>query len=766
MPKRLEIRIITSLAFVLAAMIAVYGWWVGNNQTKIYVQSLSDNLRSLSHSHADNAAHYIVVEEYAGLDEHMLEAARLPEILSVQVLELDGTLLCNIARQSRAEKPRLIYSVKRASTPKGSEASINREGNSLVSWTPIVAGSHLGWLKMTLSLNTANDLLKTTWRSTLQIGILWLLVGIALMVLVVRKPLSTIRELSLFAHDLQSRKGGQVSVPRGVFEIDLLADALNHSSAELQSAERLLVAQQEQLSVTLQSIGDGVISTDISCIIILLNHVAEQLTGWPQEQAQGQKLNDVLCLEKDDGVPAIEEQLQSVLKEKRPIELSGQIRLVSRDKIVFLVIVNGTPIIDSAGQLAGMVLVIRNVTEKAEMEAEKRKLEEQLIQSQKMESIGQLAGGIAHDFNNILTAINGYGEMLRSRVANDEKLASFADQLLAAAGRAANLTRSLLAFSRKQSIELVRTDINGVVNGVQKFLGRLIGEDIILSAHTTATPLLAMVDAGQLEQILMNLATNARDAMPEGGNLSIETDEIFVDALYSNAVAAAKPGRYALITVSDNGNGMDQKTCARIFEPFFTTKNIGKGTGLGLSIVYGIVRQHNGFITVYSEPGHGTSFRIHIPLSEGPEMQAIPDDNSENLHGSETILLVEDDNDVRDILSLTMGEAGYTIISATCGAEAVKLFDENHDRISLVLMDVIMPGMNGKEAYSRISERYPSSPVIFMSGYTSDIILHKGIVDMDINFIHKPVSKQQLLKKVRGVLDGNSRPVSTDTLTE
>lgn len=766
MPKRLEIRIITSLTFVLAAMIAVYGWWVGNNQTKIYVQSLSDNLRALSHSHAVNAAHFMVVKEYAGLDEHMLEAAQLPEVMSIQVLELDGTLLCNITRSSRSEKPRLIYSLKQVSTPKGSEAFINREGNSLVSWAPIVAGSHLGWLKMTLGLNTANELQQATWRSTLQIGALWLLVGTVLMVLVVRRPLLTIRELSLFARDLQNRKGAQVSVPRGVFEIDLLADALNHSSAELQSAERLLMSQQEQLSVTLQSIGDGVISTDINCRIMLLNHVAEQLTGWSQEQALGQSLDEVLCLEKDDDAPTIESQLRPVLDEKRPIELSGQVRLVSREKAVFLAIVNGTPIIDNSGHLAGMVLVIRDVTEKAELEAEKRKLEEQLIQSQKMESIGQLAGGIAHDFNNILTAINGYGEMLRSRVANDEKLASFADQLLAAAGRAANLTRSLLAFSRKQSIELVRTDINSIVNGVQKFLGRLIGEDIILSSRTTATPLPAMVDAGQLEQILMNLATNARDAMPEGGNLRIETDEIFVDALYSNSVAAAKPGRYALITVSDNGNGMDQKTCARIFEPFFTTKNIGKGTGLGLSIVYGIVRQHNGFITVYSEPGHGTSFRIHIPVSEGPERKSISEDISENLHGTETILLVEDDNDVREILSLTMAEAGYTIISATCGTEAVGLFDEHHERISLILMDVIMPGMNGKEAYSRISERYPATPVIFMSGYTSDIILHKGIVDMDINFIHKPISKQLLLQKVREVLDGNPQPVGAETLTE
>jgi len=343
--------------------------------------------------------------------------------------------------------------------------------------------------------------------------------------------------------------------------------------------------------------------------------------------------------------------------------------------------------------------------------------------------------------------------MLRTKVSHDEKLASYADQVLASAGRAANLTRALLAFSRKQAIELQSADINTIVNGIQKLLGRLIGEDINLTARTADKPLQAMVDAGQLEQILMNLATNARDALPNGGELAIETDEVFVDELYSNSIANGKPGRYALITVSDNGEGMDQETCTRIFEPFFTTKKVGKGTGLGLSIVYGIVRQHGGFVTVYSEEGHGTSFRIYIPLVEVSEQKQLHEISDEEKHGTETILLVEDDSDVRNILALTLTEAGYTIITAACGSDAVRLFGENHSQIDLILMDVIMPGMNGKEAYTRISEQHPEARVIFMSGYTADIILHKGIMDDDINFIHKPVSKQQLLKKIREVLD-------------
>lgn len=749
MPRRLETRITLSFALVLAAMIAVYGWWIGNRQSKIYIQELSNNLQILSRVHADNAAHFIIVEEYSGLEVHMQEAARLPNVLSIQVVGMDEKVLCTIERPTTTAQPMMSYRVKSIPIPQDTTATLNREGDRLVSWTPIFAGKHLGWLKMTLSLHTADELQRSTWQNSLQIGLFWILVGVLLIVLVVKKPLRAIRELSHFAHDLQNQKGGQVSVARGVYEIDLLADALNHSSAELLSAEQQLMAQQEQLSVTLQSIGDGVIATDTASRITLLNHVAESLTGWTQQQALGHALNDVFRLEgAADTAP-----LGSVLTEKRSVELTDQILLVSRENVNRLVTVNGAPIINSSGELAGMVLVIRDTTEKAEMEAEKKKLEEQLIQSQKMESIGQLAGGVAHDFNNILTAITGYGEMLRARVTHDEKLVSYADQVLASAGRAANLTRALLAFSRKQSIELQSGDINVIVTGIQKLLSRLIGEDIILTARTTDMPLQAMVDAGQLEQILMNLATNARDALPNGGELTIETDEVFVDELYSSSIANSKPGRYALITVSDNGQGMDQETCRRIFEPFFTTKKVGKGTGLGLSIVYGIVRQHNGFVTVYSEPGHGTSFRIYIPITENLTSEAARETEQEELRGTGTILLVEDDDDVRGILALTLEEAGYSIITATNGLEAVETFEKHHEEIDLILMDVIMPSMNGKEAYSIISERHHTAKVIFMSGYTADIIQHKGIVDDGINFVHKPVSKQQLLKKIRMVLE-------------
>jgi PAS domain S-box-containing protein len=466
-----------------------------------------------------------------------------------------------------------------------------------------------------------------------------------------------------------------------------------------------LLAEQERLSVTLQSIGDGVIATDKDSRIMLVNHVAVFLTGWSEAEAYGHTLGDIFRLEGEDNAASAGDRLSAVLTESRSVELEGRVRLVSRSEVERIVTVIGAPIIDSSGKLAGQVLVFRDITEKSEMELEKKKLEEQLIQSQKMESIGQLAGGVAHDFNNILTAIIGYGEMLRMKLGHDEKLASYADQVLASAGRAANLTRSLLAFSRKQAIELQFLDLNLIVLDIQKLLGRLIGEDIHFTVRVTGSPLCTMVDVGPIEQILMNLSTNARDALPDGGELSIETDEVFVDELYCRSVDTGRPGRYALITVSDNGVGMDREVCARIFEPFYTTKQLGKGTGLGLAIVYGIIRQHNGFITVYSEPGIGTSFSVYIPISENPRTEVTPDSAVKDLRGTETVLLVEDDSDVSAIIRLTLEGAGYSVITASCGTEAVQMYKVNHESISH-MSGHRLPKPNGKKCQDM---GYPTS---------------------------------------------------------
>lgn len=394
-----------------------------------------------------------------------------------------------------------------------------------------------------------------------------------------------------------------------------------------------------------------------------------------------------------------------------------------------------------------------DITDLKRAEETRARLEAQLLQAQKMEAIGQLAGGIAHDFNNILTAIMGYVHFLKVSIADDDPARTFIVQIQAAAERAANLTQSLLAFSRKQIINLRPVKLNEIIRNIQKLLLRIMGEDIELKTMLTDKDLTVMADTGQIEQVLMNLATNARDAMPEGGLLRIETEVLELDEEFVMTHGYGKKGMYALVTVTDTGIGMDEATRERVFEPFFTTKEFGKGTGLGLSIVYGIIKQHEGYINAYSEPGRGTTFKIYLPLITS-EAEKEP---SEVVHpltgGTETILLAEDDEGVRVFTKALLQKFGYTLIEAVDGEDAIHKFKENYDSIQLLLVDVIMPKKNGKEVFDEIRKVKADMRVLFMSGYTADIIHKKGIVEDGLDFVLKPVSPQELLRKVREVLD-------------
>lgn len=404
--------------------------------------------------------------------------------------------------------------------------------------------------------------------------------------------------------------------------------------------------------------------------------------------------------------------------------------------------------------LAGGIAVLgRTIYLRQLAEDEQRKLQAQLIQAQKMEAIGHLAGGVAHDFNNILTAIIGYANLLRKKVLADDQLAFFTDQILSASTRAAGLTRGLLAFSRKQVIEPKPVNLNTIVQAVVKIAKRLIGEDIDFRTVLADQSLPVLADSGQMEQVLLNLCTNARDAMPRGGNLTIETGAVEVGEDARRLNFLDRTGWYGVLCVSDTGSGMDDETRKQIFEPFFTTKEVGKGTGLGLSIVYGIIRQHNGTINVYSEPGKGTTFKIYLPLIAAAGETAAPKAEARAGGGNETILLAEDENDVRVLITLILREAGYNVIEAATGEDAVKIFADHADRISLLISDVIMPKMNGKDVYDQISRTRPGVKVLFMSGYTADIIKSKGILAEGVPFLSKPIIPDQLLRKVREVLD-------------
>ncbi len=410
--------------------------------------------------------------------------------------------------------------------------------------------------------------------------------------------------------------------------------------------------------------------------------------------------------------------------------------------------------IDDEGSILGYYGIIHDITDR-------KKLEQQLLQAQKMEAVGRLAGGVAHDFNNILTAIIGYGKLLKEEMEPDNPLQNYNTQILNSAERAANLTRALLTFSRKQIISPKPVNINDLINGITRLLNRLIGEDIELITHLSDKDLTIMADSTQIEQVLMNLATNARDAMPGGGTLIIKTDLVVFDDEYIKIHGYGKPGNFALISVEDTGSGIDEKIKERIFEPFFTTKEVGKGTGLGLAMVYGIIKQHEGYINVYSVKDKGTTFKIYLPL-----IKTIVEDikETEKYHsagGSETILIAEDDTLVRDLSRRILEKAGYHVIEALDGADALKVFKEKNKDIQLLLLDVIMPKKNGRECYDEMKKINPDIKVIFMSGYTADIIHKKGIIEEGIELLLKPISPNELLRKVREVLDRKSEPAKT-----
>jgi len=421
-----------------------------------------------------------------------------------------------------------------------------------------------------------------------------------------------------------------------------------------------------------------------------------------------------------------------------------------------LPLVNGTraflvmksPYQDGEGKTIGVIVVSRDITEY-------RAMEERLRQSQKMEAIGTLAGGVAHDFNNLLMVIAGYGSVLNEALAGEPKLRGHVEQIQKASERAASLTRQLLAFSRKQTIQPVPLSLNASVSGVEKLLRRLIGENIAIVAHLGPDLGSVRADAGQIEQVILNLAVNARDAMPDGGKLTLETRQREIGAGRNGQAEVIKPGSYVELSVSDTGVGMDDRIQAHVFEPYFTTKPSGKGTGLGLSTVYGIVQQAGGYISFSSKPREGTTFRILLPKIDSAQATGSASDFPDaSYSGEETVLLAEDEPAVCDLVRAILSSRGYTVLSARLPQEAERIAETHQRKIDLLLTDVIMPGMSGAELSKRIARRIPGIKVLFMSGYIDDSVVRQGISENETAFLQKPFTPLSLAKKVREVLDG------------
>lgn len=443
--------------------------------------------------------------------------------------------------------------------------------------------------------------------------------------------------------------------------------------------------------------------------------------------------------------------IERILKTGEVPEGPLTLRWVRKDGRVIWTEQRNVVVRDSSGNIVAVEGIARDITER-------RQLEEQLRQAQKMEGIGQLAGGVAHDFNNLLTVINGYSDLLLNRLPEHHPMREDVDEIRKAGERARSLTRQLLAFSRKQILEPRVLDLNLLVTEAEKMLKRLIGEDIELVKVLDPRLGRMKADQGQIEQVILNLAVNSRDAMPRGGRLTLETSNVELDENYARAHLAVRPGPYLMLAVSDSGCGMDKETQARLFEPFFTTKGPGKGTGLGLATVYGIVKQSGGSIWVYSEPGKGTTFKTYFPqVEEETPTRARRKAPPPTREGSETILLAEDENTVRRFTRQVLEMNGYTVLEACHGVEALEVCERHKGPIHLMVTDVVMPKMSGRELAERLARLRPEMKVLYLSGYTTNAIVHHGVLDSDAAFLQKPFTPGALALKVREVLDAPSQ---------
>jgi two-component system cell cycle sensor histidine kinase/response regulator CckA len=539
-----------------------------------------------------------------------------------------------------------------------------------------------------------------------------------------------------FIRDTEGKATGILGVSRDINERKRAEEALRVSEARFRDMADMLP--------------QAVYETDTQGILTYANRYAFDLFGYTREDFE-KGLNVFQMIVPEDRERA-GSAIQAVLTGNPP-SIDRKYRALRKDGTSFPVANYSSPIVhkDSTSGLRGILV---DMTEHEKAKEEKERLQAQLIQAQKMESVGRLAGGVAHDFNNMLGTIIGNAELAKMQMDPADPLSKHIREILKASSRSADLVRQLLAFARKQTVSPKVLDLNDTLEGMLKMLRRLIGEDIELHWIPGQDLWPVRIDPSQIDQIMANLAVNARDAIVGVGKLTIETKKMTLDEAYCSDHPGFVPGQYSVLAVSDDGVGMSKDVLENIFEPFFTTKEVGKGTGLGLATVYGIVKQNNGFINVYSEPGTGTTFRIYFPRFQG-EVDAAPEtvDVKALPRGSETVLLAEDEGPLMNIARDILTRLGYTVLAASKPSEALSLAESHLGEIHLLLTDVVMPEMNGRELLEKLHTRRPGMKSLFMSGYTANVVAHHGVLEEGVHFIEKPFSPRALAEKVREVLD-------------
>ncbi|UCG77280.1 MAG: PAS domain S-box protein [Nitrospirota bacterium] len=576
-----------------------------------------------------------------------------------------------------------------------------------------------------------------------------LLIAIAVSFISVNRILMPIRGLEQGIRNISDGDYGRYLQVEGhgVYEeLKNLSHYFNVMIDDIKRRENAIAESENRLRSIYEQVNDGILLADMKTMKFFdSNSKMREMLGYSKEEISGLGIGDIHPQESLDAI------IEKFEKQARgELSVAENVPVLRRDGSVFFADISSSPVV--IGDNKYMAGVFRDITASKEAEEERLKLEAQLRHSQRLEAVGKLAGGVAHDFNNILTAIIGYGNVMLMKMEMNDPQRSYLENILSAAEKAATLTHALLAYSRKQVLQPQPTDLNRIIQDMERLLRRLIGEDVKMEMKLSGEKLVVVADTGQIEQVLMNLVMNSRDSMPDGGDITVSTRHVKITNNDILQLGFGKIGEYAVLTVNDNGTGMDELTRGKIFEPFFTTKEVGKGTGLGLSMVYGIVKQHNGYLKVDSVLGEGTTFDIYIPLSSADIDEKSTVDKDKVTGGSETILVGEDNETVSNFIREVLEEFGYKVLLAQNGNEVIELYTKNGNDIDLLLLDVVMPVKSGKAAFDEIKMVNSDAKAIFMSGYTADLIQLKGVDDSNIDFIYKPLTPVELLEKIREVM--------------
>ncbi|MEK7705517.1 MAG: ATP-binding protein [Myxococcota bacterium] len=745
LPRRLAVQTAVILSAMLVMTLSVFGIVDATRETSLARDDIAHQLDVVAHNAATLSTPALLVEDFAAIEGQLVALVTLPHVFHIAITDPAGLVIGQA--QVVDGEPRVLYRGLHEVPPTTAQRQVSEGPDRFAIWQPILEQRLLGWVHLEGDFSSLDAITKRIWQQVARDGAFMLLASVLLVLLLMRPHLRAVARATAFARDLPVMRGTQIPREHSSLEIEQLVDALNDTARRLLEQERSLVASEARYRALFEESKDVVFIDTADDRLLDINPAGVELFGFATKE-------QMLALDVGASLYATRaerERLKEALSTRGYVK-DFEVHLLSRQGHEITALVTATAVRGGSRSTDLFRGILRDVPTQ-------RQLEAQLRHAQRMEAVGRLTGGIAHDFNNILTAILGYASLLQARLGDQPPLADAVAQILAAGRRAAELTQSLLTFSRKQLMDPRVVDLNAVVLGIHALVRGTLGERVLTELALSEVPLAVTADVGQVEQVIVNLAANARDAMPAGGTLRIATTRIELDDAFVHAHGYGRAGHFAQLTVSDSGCGMDKTTQARIFEPFFTTKEVGRGTGLGLSTVYGIIKRHDGYINVYSEVGCGTVFRIYLPIADAgietrePHASGQRETASTGSTGTETILVVEDDAAVRTMLASALEQGGYTVLLAEDGVHATQLFDEHKAEIDLLLLDIVLPKKNGREVLEYARASRPDVPALFVSGYTNDIIARHNLSAPHTELLLKPVLPHELLRKVRTLLD-------------